>query len=164
MSDQAAVIGTFVKVQTMADGTPRIVIDLQCSLSEIAALGLVPGVPFAIARLEKSASVTTPAEESPSEAKPEEKKQPQAEVHSNNTNSRWVALRCKEPVFWDFLSSQVGSFGYVKSEEEAAQVVRVACNVDSRSKLDTDPEAEQRFHEIIRKPYIKFVQALGTAR
>jgi hypothetical protein len=159
MSDQAAVIGTFVKVQTMADGTPRIVIDLQCSLSEIAALGLVPGVPFAIARLEKSASVTPPAKESPSEAKPEEKKQPQAEVHSNNTNSRWVALRCKEPVFWDFLNSHVGP-PIIDREEKAAQAVRDICGVDSRSKLDTDPEAEQRFHEIIRKPYIKFVQEL----
>ena len=55
MSD-AVVSGTFVRIQTMADGTPRIIIDLDCGLSDIANFNLVPGATFALARITDGAA------------------------------------------------------------------------------------------------------------
>lgn len=59
--------------------------------------------------------------------------------------STWAALRCREPEFQRFLG--------VHSETEAARAVRTLCAVRSRSELDSDPAAAQRFHQSIRIPY-----------
>lgn len=67
--------------------------------------------------------------------------------------STWVALRCKEPLFWRFLQ--------VKDEPSAVHVVRTLCDVKSRSEFDTDPTAAQRFHQIIRHPYNHFTNDQG---
>lgn len=64
--------------------------------------------------------------------------------------STWLALRCKEGQFQRFLGAV--------SEEEAAEVVRIACGVDSRAEIDTKLEAQQRWHEVIRKPYSLYLQ------
>jgi hypothetical protein len=64
--------------------------------------------------------------------------------------SQWVALRCKEPLFWRFLQ--------VKDEPSAIHVVRSLCGVKSRSEFDSDPAAAQRFHQIIRYPFTTFSQ------
>lgn len=37
--------------------------------------------------------------------------------------------------------------------DEASAFIRTVCEVTSRRELMTDREAEQRFHEFIRKPY-----------
>jgi hypothetical protein len=62
--------------------------------------------------------------------------------------SQWVALRCKDPLFWRFL--------LVKDEPSAVHVVRELCDVASRREFDTDPAAAQRLHQIIRFPYIDY--------
>jgi hypothetical protein len=38
--------------------------------------------------------------------------------------------------------------------EELADFIRVVCQVDSRRQLAEDREAEQRFHTLLRKPFI----------
>lgn len=48
---EIAAIGTFVKLTTMADGTPRVTLDLSCSLSDAAMVFSTPGDAVAIARL-----------------------------------------------------------------------------------------------------------------
>ncbi|SAL59532.1 hypothetical protein AWB71_03294 [Caballeronia peredens] len=40
------------------------------------------------------------------------------------------------------------------SAEEAAQFIRMVCKVESRRELATDRDAEQRFHNFIRKPFV----------
>jgi hypothetical protein len=65
--------------------------------------------------------------------------------------SNWLALRCKEPKFWAFLK--------VEDEPSAAQQVRTRCEVKSRREFDTDSEAAERFHSIIRKPYITYLES-----
>lgn len=55
-TDKKAVIGTFVRVQTMADGSPRITLDLDCTLADLGQLDLLPGVPVAIARISQAAA------------------------------------------------------------------------------------------------------------
>jgi hypothetical protein len=62
--------------------------------------------------------------------------------------SQWVALRCKDPLFWRFLQ--------VKDENAAVDQVRTLCGVKSRSEFDRDPAAEARLHQIIRHPFINF--------
>ena len=65
--------------------------------------------------------------------------------------SQWLALRCKEPLFWRFLQ--------VADEQAAVHQVRTLCGVASRSEFDRDPEAAQRFHQLIRKPYITYTES-----
>lgn len=62
--------------------------------------------------------------------------------------SAWVAMACKSPEFQSFLQ--------VDGEPAAIQRVRTMCGVASRSEFDRDPEAAQRFHKIIRLPFIDF--------
>lgn len=55
--DAAILRGSFVRMQTMADGTPRLIIDLpQTTLAQLGALELDPGAPLAIARLTQEAA------------------------------------------------------------------------------------------------------------
>ncbi|GJH00255.1 hypothetical protein [Paraburkholderia terrae] len=56
MDEQAVVIGTFVRLQTLADGTPRVVFDVDCTLTKLAELGLTPGAPVALARIKPEAA------------------------------------------------------------------------------------------------------------
>ena len=51
-----AIAASFVRITTMADGTPRVVLDLDCPLSEAAKLFGAPGAPVAIARLTPAAA------------------------------------------------------------------------------------------------------------
>jgi hypothetical protein len=62
--------------------------------------------------------------------------------------SVWLALRCKEPLFQEFLQ--------VSSEPEAVKKVRELCKVTSRSHIDFSPEAKELFHSLIRIPYLEF--------
>jgi hypothetical protein len=65
-----------------------------------------------------------------------EKPKPEA----NNTKlSLQAVMRCKEPLFWRFLTTQ--TVQPVENETDAASVVRVLCGVESRSGLNTDPNA-----------------------
>ena len=38
--------------------------------------------------------------------------------------------------------------------DEAAEFIRVVCNVESRRQLATDPHAEERFHQYLRRPFV----------
>jgi hypothetical protein len=64
--------------------------------------------------------------------------------------SAWVALRCKESLFQRFLR--------VPDETTAAHSVRAICGVKSRGDIDRDAQAEKRFHQFIRLPYLQFQQ------
>jgi hypothetical protein len=131
----SALMGTFVSIKTMADGTPRISLDMQCSLSDIAAMGLVPGVPFALARLEKEASVP---------------------ASKGSMNARQAALWCKEQTFWAFIKKAFGRA--ILTEQDAADVIYEACGIKSRAELDNDTAAERLYREMIVVPYQKFMR------
>jgi O-methyltransferase involved in polyketide biosynthesis len=71
--------------------------------------------------------------------------------------STWLAMRCRESLFQAFLGAA--------NEEEAAEVVRIICGVDSRAQIDTNTEAQKLWHDVIRKPYIEFLEKNhGTSR
>lgn len=58
---------------------------------------------------------------------------------------------CTNPQFWFWIGQNYE--GRYANEKQAADFVRLLCQVESRRDLDTDPEAEKRFHEEIRKPF-----------
>lgn len=64
--------------------------------------------------------------------------------------SAWTALRCREPEFQACLG--------VTSEAAAAAKVRELCEVRSRGDLDRDPAAEARWHERIRRRFLRYQQ------
>jgi hypothetical protein len=64
--------------------------------------------------------------------------------------STWIALRCKEPLFWRFLQ--------VKDESSAVHQVRTRCGVASRREFDLDPKAEARLEQIINIPFAAFAE------
>lgn len=65
--------------------------------------------------------------------------------------STWLALRCKEPAFQQFL--------HAHDEQEATNKVRELCNVGTRAELDRNPEAAERCHTLIRKPYFDYLNS-----
>lgn len=60
---------------------------------------------------------------------------------------------CKEPEFQKWIARKTP--GVQPSEEAAAGFVRLLCGVKSRAEIDTNPEAERKFHEGIRGPWLK---------
>lgn len=129
----SALLCTFVKVGTMADGTPRLTLDMQCTLAELAAMGLVPGVPFALARLEKEAAVSQP------------------EKPKGGELAKQAGIWCADPRFQQWLG--------VQDELEAKFRVCETCYVDSRAELDHNETAARRFETVIAAPYRKHVNS-----
>jgi hypothetical protein len=128
-----ALMGTFVKVSTMADGTPRIVLDMQCSLSDIAAMGLVPGVPFAIARLTNEAAQTPPKEEKP----------------KGGELAKLAGMWCNAASFQKWTGTT--------NANDAAEAIYKKCQIKSRVDLDHNDQAAHIFREYIRGPYMAYM-------
>lgn len=131
-----ALLGTFVNVKTMADGTPRIVLDMQCTLSEIAAMGLVPGVPFGLARIEKEAAVTP---------EPEPKEKP-------GLLCIMACKFCADSQFWKWMQRHLNCD--VTNADEAKDVIYDICRITTRKELDTNAAAAEIFHNEIRGPFV----------
>lgn len=136
MSD--AILGTFVKIGTMADGTPRLVLDLQCTLSEVAAMGLIPGVPFAIARLSKE-SASAPV------SKLQEPKEKPGQL------CVMACTFCADPEFRDWLGAS--------NEDDAKQMILQELRISSRKELDTNHEAGRQFLNEYRNPFVAWRDA-----
>lgn len=69
---------------------------------------------------------------------------------------RLAGIWCKDEDFWQWLGDNYGQGIPVENEEDAAQLLREICEVNSRREIDHDPAAEARFHNIIRKPFIEW--------
>lgn len=75
----------------------------------------------------------------------------------------WRAVQwCKEPEFWKFLEWAYG--GEITSEQAAKHELENLLGIASRKELDTNAEAEQKFHSLIRSPYQKYLIARGVVR
>ncbi|ORC44428.1 hypothetical protein B2G74_32970 [Burkholderia sp. A27] len=40
--------------------------------------------------------------------------------------------------------------------EEAAEIIRTVCGIDSRRALATDKAAAERFHNLLRRPFVEW--------
>lgn len=59
---------------------------------------------------------------------------------------------CRDPEFQGWLASRAGADR--KDEAQAKAFILTACGVASRNDLDTNPAAAERFHELVRKPFL----------
>lgn len=55
----------------------------------------------------------------------------------------------RNPEFREWLSASGATF----DEPMAAEFIRVVCEIDSRRELASDADAQQRFHDHVRKPF-----------
>lgn len=137
----SAISAAAMRVRTMADGSLRIEVEVQPTDAQAAfALFGRPGAPMALAALvDGYAAVKEP------------------EKPKGGERAKWVAMRCQEFKFWQWLRDtyprDAAAVGGISNAEDAAIVVRGICEVDSRAELDTDKLAAERFDGLIRKPY-----------
>lgn len=73
---------------------------------------------------------------------------------------RLAGVWSKDEDFQEWLYTHY-SDGIPVDEEEAAQWIRVMCKVVSRSYIDHDTEATERFQRLIRAPFMDWMKAKG---
>lgn len=139
---------TFVAVKTMADGTPRITLDMACTMAELAELGLIPGTPYAIARLTPEAAQQAAQQQTIEQAP--------AEEHKGGALAKLAGMWCTDPEFQAWIAGRWNYDGV--DSEGAAELIRQECRVRSRAELDHDEKAAMRFQELIRLPFMAFKQ------
>jgi hypothetical protein len=140
-----------VRLQTMSDGTLRIVCDVEPRHAQSAfKLFGAPGTPMALAGL-KSA-----------------KADPEPERPKGGALSQWAAMRCQDEAFLQWLSRArpaewlAGTRKHGSRTDAAAHAIRQVCEVESRAELDHDAGAATRFHELIMGPWQKHCIATGV--
>lgn len=74
--------------------------------------------------------------------------------------TRLSAILCRDPKFRQWLVRDTEH--KPGDADEAAEVVRLVCGIDSRRELDTNPTAAERFHEDVRKPYLAWRDQQGA--
>lgn len=149
--------GSSVSVKTMSDGTLRLSIDIEPRNAQAAfALFGAPGRAIALAALKDGtgavvdhALASTPV------------------VDQKPKGGEWAKLAgiwCADPEFWKFCFEEHPSADSVTSPDEAADLVRYLCEIESRADLDHDKEALARFNKYFRHPFMKWMQARGIVR
>ncbi|SHK36329.1 hypothetical protein SAMN05192548_10207 [Paraburkholderia terricola] len=68
--------------------------------------------------------------------------------------SQLAGMLPRDPRFREWLSaaSQVEQL----TAEEAAEIIRAVCRIDSRRALATDKAAAERFHNLLRRPFVEW--------
>ena len=132
----SAIEASSVRMQTMADGTLRMVVDIEPRHAR-DAFGLfgTPGTALALAALK-------PAQ--PQGAAPKPTGGPLAKLAG-----RW----CNDPAFQRMCS--------VNSPQAAADVIREECDIESRAELDHNPAAAELFRTKFRVPFQKYMLGRG---
>lgn len=72
----------------------------------------------------------------------------------------WAVMRCKDPKFWEFLSTF--DIEPVTTEQEAKDTLVFLCAVDSRKEFDTNPDVAARLKRLILNPYREWLQRDGV--
>jgi hypothetical protein len=144
----SAISGVYVALKTMADGTCRITIDLDCPLAQLAELNLMPGTPLAIARLTNEAGTAA--------IQPQPEPEPAPEPPKGGALARLAGMWCADPEFHAWLGQQYKVT--IRSVSDAAAFIRHECGVESRAEFDNDPRAERSFNNLFRLPYMAYQQ------
>jgi hypothetical protein len=142
-----AISAAAMRVRTMADGSLRIEVEVEPQDAQQAfALFGRPGAPMALAALAVGHAAVKESEPLQQSDKPK-----------GGARSQWVAMRCNEPAFQQWLCRAFPlDWRRLPSETAsgvAANVVRKVCGIESRAELDANPAAAKYFDELIRAPY-----------
>ena len=136
-----------VRCQTMADGTLRLVVDIEPRHAQDAfRLFGSPGVAVALAAL-RAEPTPTPApapQASEAEARPK-----------GGALARLAGQWCQRPDFIAWIGAE--------DAEHAAQLVRESCGIESRAQLDSNADAAEAFHRLIRGPFSHHLTTGETA-
>ncbi len=65
-----------------------------------------------------------------------------------------ACIFCREPEFWRWALAASSKCTAAEGEPAAKALILKLCGVKSRNELDTDPAAAERFHNLVRKPYL----------
>lgn len=65
---------------------------------------------------------------------------------------------CKDPQFQAWLRSMAPDLGEVNEVMAKAFIIE-ACDVASRNELDTNPAAAERFHQLVRLPFLAWKES-----
>lgn len=104
---EAAITGAFVRLQTMADGTPRAIIDLHCKLEEAARIVGEPGQTLALARLtEEAAQSTLMHVHAPRESR--------AQPYGEQAKALKLSGFFRVPEVWHYVGSDMQFLGWLK--------------------------------------------------
>lgn len=131
-----AISGTRRAMKEMADGTIRVQVDIDPTC-RTQFLQLFPNIDMPVALAPLRADFEQPKPSNSTELKPK-----------GGELARLAGQLCQNPEFLEW--------GDFSNESIAADWVRETCGVDSRADLDHDLEAEARFHECIRKPFVEW--------
>lgn len=80
---------------------------------------------------------------------------------SNRDLCIMACIFCRDPEFHRWLSETAG-LPKPRDGQAKAFILR-QCQVESRNDLDTDPDAAQRFHDLVRKPFLEWKEHQPTA-
>lgn len=142
MSDETpnAISGTFRTYQLLRDSTLRIVIDIDPRFkSAFHQMFRDNDIPVAIAPLAMNFERI-------------EEKQEDKRV---GPLCRLACIWCRDEQFREWLWKETGFETH--TEDEASDVLRDWLEIDSRLQLDHDPEAEKRFLDTVRTPFMKWM-------
>lgn len=141
----SAISGTRRALKEMADGTLRVMIDIDPRF-KAQFHELFPNIDTPVAL----APLVTDFERI--EEKPDRPK--------GGPLAKLAGMFCKDDRFREYFSQHVSDTHEI-SEEGAADYIRGVCRVDSRAEIDSNGEASVRFHEYIRLPYMKWLEENG---
>lgn len=65
---------------------------------------------------------------------------------------------CRDPQFWQW--ADFNSPAVIASADAAKVFILTTCQVKSRNELDTDEAAGQRFHTLVRAPFLAWKESL----
>lgn len=150
----SAVPCSSVSVRTLADGTLRISFDVEPMHAQDAfRLFAAPGTPAAIAALQSGYAAVVDQPIQPVMGNPITKKPTIGPL------CMLAVQWCKDPMFWRWTDT-ISAYA-VESETGASNLIKSICDIDSRKALDTDPAAAERFHRLMRGPYIEYMLSRG---
>lgn len=67
---------------------------------------------------------------------------------------------CRDPQFRQWMAKGGPSI----NEKRAKEIILGVCGIASRNELDTNPGAAQRFHELVRRPFLEWKEARHGAQ
>ena len=139
MSD--AIMGVRRQARELVDGTIEVKIHIE-PRHKAQFHFLFPNIdmPVALAPLTQEASISHAQIETINEPK-------------GGLLSQWLAIRCGEPEFWEFVKAKTNAPA-ISSAAMCDAEVKLYLNILSKKEIDNIKQAEQRFHEMIRKPYM----------
>lgn len=82
-----------------------------------------------------------------------------------------ACIFCREVAFQDWVRTQAEARGILfvggrlpaRNESMAKAFILHECEVKTRNDIDTNPDAAERFHELVRKPFLEW-KALAESK